>query len=203
MSAARETTTLTVRRRMSARQQARRERILGAASALAAAGGYEAVLMKDVAARARVSLGTLYRYFGSKDHLLAETLLAWGSELGRRLRESPPRALSASDRVASVFRRMARGVEQEPQLGVALTRALLSADPSAFANREGLEAMMRDWIEQALGDADVPDREGVIAVLRHVCFSSMIMLVNGQRSPQEVGEELARATRLLLGQVRR
>jgi AcrR family transcriptional regulator len=198
MSAARAATTLTVRRRMSVRQQARRERILAAASALAAAGGYEAVLMKDVAARARVSLGTLYRYFGSKDHLLAETLLAWGGELGRRLRESPPRAAAASERVASVFRRMARGVEQEPRLGVALTRALLSSDPSAFANREGLEAMMRGWILQALGDADVPDREGVIAVLRHVCFSSMIMLVNGQRSPHEVGEELARATRLLL-----
>ena len=202
MTAAREATTLTVRRRMSARQQARRERILTAASALASAGGYEAVLMKDVAARARVSLGTLYRYFGSKDHLLAETLLAWGGELGRRLRESPPRAADASERVASVFRRMARGVEQEPQLGVALTRALLSSDPSAFANREGLEAMMRDWIVLALGDADVPDRDGVIAVLRHVCFSCMIMLVNGQRSPHEVGEELARATRLLLGGAR-
>jgi len=202
MSAARGTATHTVRRRLTPRQQARRERILGAASALARSGGYEAVVMKDVAARARVSLGTLYRYFASKDHLLAETLLAWGGELGRRLRESPPRAAEASERVASVFRRMARGVEQEPQLGIALTRALLSSDPSAFANREGLEAMMRDWIVQALGDAEVADREGVVAVLRHVCFSCMIMLVNGQRSPHEVGEELARCTRLLLARGR-
>ena len=203
MSAARGTATHTVRRRLTQRQQARRERILAAASALATSGGYEAVVMKDVAARARVSLGTLYRYFASKDHLLAETLLAWGSELGRRLRESPPRAAEVSERVASVFRRMARGVEQEPQLGIALTRALLSNDPSAFANREGLEAMMRDWIVQALGDAEVGDREGVVAVLRHVCFSCMIMLVNGQRSPHEVGEELARCTRLLLARGRR
>ena len=202
MSAARGTATHTVRRRLTQPQQARRERILAAASALARSGGYEAVVMKDVAARARVSLGTLYRYFASKDHLLAETLLAWGSELGRRLRESPPRAVEASERVASVFRRMARGVEQEPQLGIALTRALLSSDPSAFANREGLEAMMRDWIVQALGDAEVADREGVVAVLRHVCFSCMIMLVNGQRSPHEVGEELARCTRLLLARGR-
>jgi AcrR family transcriptional regulator len=194
----REPETHTLRRRLSAGQQARRDRILAAATALAAVGGYEAVAMKDVASRARVSLGTVYRYFASKDHLLAETLLRWGGELGRRLREAPPRAADPAARVASVFRRMARGVEAQPRLGVALTRALLSDDPSAFANRAGLEAMQRDWILQALGDAPVEDREGVIRVLQHVCFSCMIMLANGQRTPQQVGEELARCTRLLL-----
>jgi len=189
---------LTLRRRMSATQQARRERILSAATGLAARGGYDAVMMKEVAKRARVSLGTLYRYFASKDHLLAEALLAWGGELGRRLRESPPRGAEPAERVASVFRRMARGVEEAPQLGIALTTALLSRDPSAFANREGLTGMLREWIEVALGDAAVPDREGVARVLEHVCFSCMIMLVNGQRSPREVGEELVRSVRLLL-----
>lgn len=199
MSAGRaERATHTVHRRLSARQQARRECILAAATALAAGGGYEAVAMKDVAARARVSLATVYRYFASKDHLLAETLLQWGGVLGRRVRESPPRAADPAARVASVFQRMARGVAQQPRLGVALTRALLSDDPSAFANRTGLEAMMRDWILQALGDAEVADREGVIRMLQHVCFSCMVMLANGQRSPAEVGDELARCTRLLL-----
>lgn len=202
-TARRDVTTLTVRRRMSASQQARRERILAAATRLASRGGYDAVVMKDVAARARVSLGTLYRYFASKDHLLAEALLVWGGELGRRLRESPPRGADPAERVASVFRRMARGVEQEPQLGIALTRALLSGDPSAFANREGLTGMLREWIELALGGAEVSDREGVIRVLQHVCFSCMIMLVNGQRAPREVGEELARSVRLLLPGERR
>jgi AcrR family transcriptional regulator len=198
MRAAREPTTLTVRRRMSARQQARRERMLAAASALAAAGGYEAVLMKDVAARARVSLGTLYRYFASKDHLLAEALVAWGNVLGERLRLSPPCGDTPGERVAQVFRRMARGVEAQPELGIALTRALLSCDASAFANRSGLSAMMREWIELALGDAPVRDREGIVAVLEHVCFSCMISLVNGHRTPREVGEELERTAQLLL-----
>ena len=194
-----ERTTLTLHRRMSARQQARRERILAAATALAARGGYEAVVMKDVASRARVSLATVYRYFSSKDHLLAESLVAWGGELGARLREARPRAADPAERVASVFRRMARGVAQEPQLGIALTTALLSRDPSAFANREGLTSMMREWIELALGDALVPDRDGLIQVLQHVCFSCMITLANGQRSPEQVGEELERCAHVLLG----
>src|SRR5262249_57103235 len=52
-------------------QAARRARVLDAALALATEGGYDAVQMRDVASRAQVALGTIYRYFSSKDHLLA------------------------------------------------------------------------------------------------------------------------------------
>ena len=96
------------------------------------------------------------------------------------------------------MRRMARGVEREPERGVALTRALLSPDPGALANRDELAAEMRGWIDLALGDAPVRDREGVVSVLEHLCFAHMITLANGQRTPQQVGAELERAARLLL-----
>ena len=56
---------------LTANQAARRGRVLDAALELAAEGGYDAVQMRDVAARAQVALGTIYRYFASKDHLLA------------------------------------------------------------------------------------------------------------------------------------
>jgi hypothetical protein len=59
--------------------------------------------------------------------------------------------------------------------------------------------MMREWIELAIGDSPVRDREGVVAVFEHVCFSCMISLVNGHRTPREVGDELERTARLLLG----
>ena len=52
---------------------------------LAAEGGYDAVQMRDVAATAQVALGTIYRYFASKDHLLAATLVEWTKDLQRRL----------------------------------------------------------------------------------------------------------------------
>jgi AcrR family transcriptional regulator len=190
--------TLTVHRALTSAQRDRRRRIVEAAMELAAQGGYEAVVVKDVAARARVSLGTLYRYFSSKDHLLAEALAVWGGRLGERLQASPPAGATAAARVAAVFHRMARGVELEPALGVALTRALLSPDPSALANRDELAAMMRGWIELALGDAPVRDREGVVFVLEHLCFACMITLAGGQRTPREIGDQLERAARLLL-----
>ena len=53
--------------------------------ALGLDGGYEAVQMRDVAARADVAMGTVYRYFTSKDHLLAAALVHWVEQLDARL----------------------------------------------------------------------------------------------------------------------
>ena len=58
----------------SAAQRDRRARILDASLVLAAKGGYDAVQMRVVAEQAGVALGTLYRYFPSKIHLLVSAL---------------------------------------------------------------------------------------------------------------------------------
>src|SRR5215510_7854247 len=58
----------------SAAQRDRRKRILDATIALASKGGFDAVQMRAVAERADVALGTLYRYFPSKIHLLVSAL---------------------------------------------------------------------------------------------------------------------------------
>ena len=55
-------------------QRERRKRILDAPLAIASKGGYEAVQMRAVAERADVAVGTLYRYFPSKVHLLVSAL---------------------------------------------------------------------------------------------------------------------------------
>src|SRR5262245_17601728 len=58
----------------SAAQRDRRKRILDTTIALASQGGFEAVQMRAVAEQADVALGTLYRYFPSKIHLLVSAL---------------------------------------------------------------------------------------------------------------------------------
>ncbi|MCX4095512.1 TetR/AcrR family transcriptional regulator [Nocardia sp. alder85J] len=56
---------------VSRQQVQRRERILDAAATLGAEADYERVQMLDVAKRAGVAIGTLYRYFPSKTHLFS------------------------------------------------------------------------------------------------------------------------------------
>jgi AcrR family transcriptional regulator len=61
----------------------KRDRILRAALEVCAQSGVAAARMEEIAARAEVSKGTLYRYFESKEDLLLATILASYVE-GRR-----------------------------------------------------------------------------------------------------------------------
>jgi len=190
-------TELVVRRRMSAAQQERRDRILAVAREMAAGGGYDAVVMRDVAERSGVALGTLYRYFASKDHLLAEVLVAWGGQLEEGLRRAPVRG-EVRDRITEVLHRAAQTVERDPVLAAAVTQALLSRDPAVTDVQGSFTTMMRRWLDIAVGDDELRNRDRVVEVFEHVFFSTMIGLVNGRREPGEIGEQLDHAAALLL-----
>src|SRR5438034_8203480 len=101
-------------------QAARRQRVIDAAMKLAADGGYDAVQMREVATEAGVALGTIYRYFSSKDHLLAEALVEWAADLGRKVSRKPPKGDTLADRVVDVLRRATRTMEQELKLSEAV-----------------------------------------------------------------------------------
>src|SRR5580698_9243654 len=102
-------------RSMTRAQEARRQRVIDAAMELGLEGGYEAVQMRDVAARAHVAMGTFYRYFSSKDHLLAAALVHWVEQLDDRLAQVPPRGSSQADRVTDVLDRALRAMGRQPR----------------------------------------------------------------------------------------
>src|SRR2546429_6712457 len=97
-------------------QAARRQRVIDAAMELGAEGGYDAVQMRDVAARAQVAMGTVYRYFSSKDHVLAAALAGWAQGLEGRLAQAPPRGETSADRVVDVLLSAGRGVDRNTRL---------------------------------------------------------------------------------------
>jgi len=70
-------------------QRDRRRRILDATMALASKGGFDAVQMRAVAERGDVALGTLYRYFPSKIHLLVTALIREFGRAQEKLERSP------------------------------------------------------------------------------------------------------------------
>src|SRR5882757_1670168 len=112
------------------RQEARRRRILDASMRLACGGGFDAVQMREVAEISGVALGTLYRYFPSKIHLLVATMEDQLTLLHLALRERPPAATAPSERVAETLLRAFRALQREPLLADAMFRALIFADRS-------------------------------------------------------------------------
>src|SRR5579862_4950042 len=111
-------------------QAARRTRVLDAALRLASDGGYDAVQMRDVATRAHVALGTIYRYFRSKDELLAAAVVEWARAIEHEVSAYPHVGDTVADRLVDVLRRACRGMEREPNLAAALVTAMSSADPA-------------------------------------------------------------------------
>src|SRR5436305_15256188 len=112
-----------------ASQAARRERILDAAMDLATEGGWDAVQMREVAERAEVALGTLYRYFPSKVHLLVTVLGRTFTELHDSIRVDG--VGTPQERVYRVVAVMTRYLARHRRLSGALVRALMHADAAA------------------------------------------------------------------------
>ena len=179
-------------------QAARRERVIAAANDLASEGGYEAVQMRDVAAKADVALGTLYRYFPSKDHLLIAALAEQVSTLQTRLAQKPPRGTSAADRVVDVLRRASRALEREPRLTAALVTALSSADPSVAEAKQEVNDILGSVIADAVDHDALAQSEDVVRVLGHVWFAALVSWVGGMAPTGQMGDDLEITARLIL-----
>ncbi len=187
-----------VPRALSRAQEARRQRVIDAATSLALEGGYEAVQMRDVAARADVAMGTVYRYFTSKDHLLAAALVSWVSRLEGQLADRPPVGDTPADRVINVIDQAMRAMGRQPRLVATVFIALASPDPAAVECQQQVALLMEGFITSAIGEPKPPDIGARARVLGHVWYSALVGWVNGWSDMDRVRDEVAVAIRLLL-----
>jgi AcrR family transcriptional regulator len=187
-----------VPRTLTRAQQARRQRVIDAAMSLALEGGYEAVQMRDVAARADVAMGTVYRYFTSKDHLLAASLVHWVEQLDIRLAQSPAQGASPAERVIDALDRALRSMGRQPTLVGAVFTALASPDPAAIECQQQVSVLMEGIITRAIGEPQPSDISDRARILGHVWYSALVGWVNGWSNMSRVHDELVVAIGLLL-----
>ncbi|MFJ6616283.1 TetR family transcriptional regulator [Kitasatospora sp. NPDC091335] len=184
---------------LTARQAERRRRILRAATALAVRGGYEAVQMREVAEGAQVALGTLYRYFPSKVHLLVAVMLEQLQGLHEHIRRHPPTDAEAAPRVADTLTRAFHALQREPLLAEAMVRALSFADRSVGAEVDRVSAATGQLILDAIGQSGPPteSQRAAVRVIEHTWHSALVAWLSGRASIAEVRADLHTAARLL------
>jgi AcrR family transcriptional regulator len=136
-----------------AHQAMRRQRIVDAARSLLEEQEYEQIQIRDVAATAGVALGTLYRYFSSKDHLYAAVLLAWGAGFtkpgGRRKADTDPWR-----RLQTRIRGALAAFEKRPQFFRLLMLLLGSNDPNANAVMDQFREFLENTVQADLAELD-------------------------------------------------
>ena len=85
-----------------------------------------------------------------------------------------------------------------PRLASAIVEAVLSVERGPLDAQGDFHLLMTSWIDVALGDDEVAEREAVTEVLEHVCFSTIIGFATGRQDADYAKDQLASAARLLL-----
>ena len=154
--------------------------MIRAALELAAEGGYDGVQMRDVAQRADVALGTVYHYFTSKDHLLAESMVEFVAQLADMVDRYPAVGESNYERVHDLLRRTTRAMARNQLVSAALIGGLVAEGPQVAACQDEMHASFSGIFSAAFDD-DFPsaDRDRIIRTLEHVWFSCLIAWKNG------------------------
>ena len=186
-------------------QRERRKRILDATIALASKGGFDAVQMRAVAERADVALGTLYRYFPSKIHLLVSALAREFEQANVGLDRRAVPGETQHERVMFVLSRATRSLQRDPNLTEALTRAFMFADASVATEIHVVGMQLTTMLTRSIkGDAYVEgeqpsDEDVAIArVISDVWLSALVSWVTGRASAEEVADHIETAVKLVL-----
>jgi len=117
----------------------------------------------------------LYRYFTSKDHLLAATLVHWVELLDGRIGQHPPHGEHPADRVLDVLDRALRAMGRQPKLVTAVFTSLSSPDPAAVGCQQQITLLMEGIISRAMGERDVPDMSDRARMIGHVWYSALVV----------------------------
>ncbi|HME49211.1 cholesterol catabolism transcriptional regulator KstR [Mycobacterium sp.] len=180
-------------------QRERRKRILDATLAIASKGGYEAVQMRAVAERADVAVGTLYRYFPSKVHLLVSAL---GREFERIEAKTDRTAMAGTpyERLHQMIGRLNRAMQRNPLLTEAMTRAFVFADASAAGEVDHVGKLMDTMFARAMSDGEpTEDQYHIARVISDVWLSNLLAWLTRRASATDVSKRLDLAVRLLIG----
>ena len=181
-------------------QRERRKRILDATLAIASKGGYEAVQMRAVAERADVAVGTLYRYFPSKVHLLVSAL---GREFERIDAKTDRAALAGGtpyQRLNLMVGKLNRAMQRNPLLTEAMTRAFVFADASAAGEVDHVGKLMDSMFARAMSEGEpTEDQFHIARVISDVWLSNLLAWLTRRASATDVSKRLDLAVRLLIG----
>jgi TetR/AcrR family transcriptional regulator, cholesterol catabolism regulator len=191
--------------RLAASQLRRMRAIVDAAVALAEQGGFEAVRLRDVAEASGVALGTLYKYFRSKEDILLFAVHEEAEKLEAVMASRPARGATPTERVDQFFARATRGFTRRPNLARAVIRAIAVGEHDLAIKVAGFHLRMERLIVTALrGGAAAPgqeagSREAAMAnTLNRVWFASLVGWAGGLHTTREVGECMRETLSLLL-----
>jgi len=178
----------------------RRRRLVAAVGELVDAGADEDLQMKDIAEQANVAIGTVYRYFSSKDHLIAAALLDWAQGMVAAGTQRFPitDGSTHAERVILALSRAVAGYERRPVFARLLIIAANSPDPNASECYTAMGRTVHGALGRFIDDLDDDHRERVLVVIGAVFYHCIVEWTIGRMDLDDVRATLATAAHLVL-----
>jgi AcrR family transcriptional regulator len=139
--------------------------LLGAASDLLSEGGYAAVSVVAIAARAGVAAGALYRHFRSKEELFVEVFRTKAEEELASLRAASAEPGTAVDKLDALVRSFTRGALAEPRLAWALVYEPVDplVDAERLAYRQTYRERLAELLRAGVAAREIPEQDVELA----------------------------------------
>ncbi len=185
---------------MTSRQLIRRARIIEAVIDLIADMGADAVQMRDVAKRSGVALATVYRYFNSKDYLLAAALEDWQKRLTRRIlvARGGQRDQDPLPGILDYLRRAQRAFHRNPHMTALMFQTTTSTDPQARATIDQMNRTNAEMFNSLLEGVAPEDIPNITFGLNAALSSSLAGVLVGMMTLEESLGRVEWVTRVLL-----
>jgi TetR/AcrR family transcriptional regulator, cholesterol catabolism regulator len=160
------------------RQARAREAIVGVVVELLESGGYDAVQVRAVAKRARVSQSTIYNFFPTRHELIATAVGRWMETNIYASVADPPPGMSLYERLMWVFRQVFEPWERNPRMLEAYCRARAGPGGSRL-DLEGRAAVEPASLAM-LSQLDPVYADDVSKILSNVAFAVMARFAAGE-----------------------
>ena len=182
---------------LTGQQLERRRRITDAVIDLVAESGPEALQMREVTARSGVALATVYRYFSSKDHLLAAAVADWQDRLTEQVLAETVRRHEAGgpeepavERVLRFARRELRAFQRHPHFARLMVGLLASSDPYASETLARMNRSSDRAMDALLHDVAEPVARTARVAIQAVVMTGLIGWVTGRKTWAEILRDL-------------
>jgi AcrR family transcriptional regulator len=181
----------------------RTDRILDVAMELAELDGYDAVRLRDLAEKAEVALGTVYRRFGSKEDILAAALERLVHQFQQLIDFAPIPGDTPVERMDAFFALCTRAMADRPKLAAAMLRTVASGIPELAGRVLRYHASIQDILGVVLrgGRSDVPlteEEDESCRLLQNLWFAEMVGWTGGLHDASVVEARMRAAARRLL-----
>ena len=182
---------------LTANQLARRTRIIEAGVTLMRSRDYEDIQIREVAVEASLALGTVYRYFASKEHLFSEVFFAWLTDLSQEIEAEPATGADNRDRLNDVLARTIAAFEHEPTFYKLLVMTSRTSDPFVRDTRAAMQENSERVLAAPLVGVSDEDRTVVVMVVGAMLEAALGTWLAGAISIDDVYARTARLVSLL------